>query len=211
MFFQPLRKKVRTFSAVRGTNVSRGETRKGAAVKVKPADQEDERLLRQVAGGDSAAFAALHRRRYAQVYRFALRVVQAPDRAEEVANDTMVTVWSTAGRFEFRSKVTTWMFGIAYRTALKSLRKNKWERSQVELDKIDDLANAHEPNLDAIFDKKRLDQALGKLPSDLKAVIELAYFYGFNQQEIGEILSCPVGTVKSRMHAARTRLREVLA
>ena len=79
---------------------------------MKPADQEDERLLRRVAQGDSAAFATLHRRRYAQVYRFALRVVQATDRAEEVANDTMVAVWANAGRFEFRSKVTNWMFGI---------------------------------------------------------------------------------------------------
>ncbi len=178
---------------------------------MKPADQEDERLLRLIATGDGAAFATLHRRRYAPVYRFSLRITKAPDRAEEVANDTMVTVWSNAGRFEFRSKVTTWMFGIAYRTALKSLRKNRWERSQVELDQIDDLANAHEPDIDAVFEKKRINQALGKLPADLKAVIELAYFHGFSQQEIGEILSCPVGTVKSRMHAARSRLREVLA
>lgn len=179
--------------------------------KVKPADQEDERLLRQVARGDNAAFATLHRRRYAEVYRFALRVVRAPDRAEEVTNDTMVTVWSNAGKFEFRSKVSTWMFGIAYRTALKTLRKNKRERAQVELDKIDEAANAHEPDIDAVFEKKRINQALAKLPADLKAVIELAYFYGFNQQEIGEILSCPVGTVKSRMHTARARLKEVLA
>jgi len=178
---------------------------------VKPADQEDERLLRQVAQGDSAAFATLHRRRYAQVYRFALRVVQAPDRAEEVTNDTMVTVWSDAERFEFRSKVTTWMFGIAYRTALKSLRRNKRERSQVELEKVDNLVSAHEPDIEAVFDKKRVHKALAKLPADLKAVVELTYFYGFSQQEIGEILSCPVGTVKSRMHSAREKLREVLA
>mgnify|MGYP001804294562 CR=1 FL=1 len=49
------------------------------------------------------------------------------------------------------------------------------------------------------------------LPAELKALIEPAYFYGFNQQEIGDILSCPVGTVKSRMHTARARLKEVLA
>lgn len=178
--------------------------------KVKPTDQEDERLLRQVAHGDSAAFAALHQRRFASVYRFALRIVQTPDRAEEVTNDTMVTVWKSAARFEFRSKVSTWMFGIAYRTAMKSLRKTKWERTQVDIDDIQDIAS-NEPGIEAAFDKRRVTQALAKLPGDLKAVVELTYFYGFSQQEISEILSCPVGTVKSRMHAARSKLREVLA
>lgn len=177
---------------------------------MKPADQEDERLLRLTATGDSGAFAALHRRRYAPVYRFALRIVKAPDRAEEVANDTMVTVWSNAARFEFRSKVTTWMFGIAYRTSLKSLRKHKWERGRVGIEEVGELADEKALTIDAVFDKKRINEALAKLPADLKAVIELTYYYGFSQQEIGDILSCPVGTVKSRMHTARARLREVL-
>lgn len=178
---------------------------------MKTADQEEERLLRLVATGDSGAFAALHRRRHAPVYRFALRIVHAPDRAEEVTNDTMVTVWSNAARFEFRSKVSTWIFGIAYRTALKSLRKNKQERSHVNIDDVGELADVERPGIEAIFDKKRVSNALGKLPADLKAVIELTYYYGFSQQEIADIMSCPIGTVKSRMHAARLQLREVLA
>ena len=189
----------------------KGEVWERIADRVKPADREDERLLRLVATGDSGAFAALHRRRHAPVYRFVLRIVHAPDRAEEVTNDTMVTVWSKAAGFEFRSKVSTWIFGIAYRTALKSLRSSKRERSHVNLDDVGELADEKVSGIEAMFDRKRVNAALAKLPADLKAVIELTYYYGFSQQEIGEILSCPVGTVKSRMHAARARLKEVLA
>lgn len=178
---------------------------------MKPADQEDERLLRLIASGDRAAFASLHRRSYAPVYRFALRMVRTPDRAEEVANDTMVTVWTNAARFEFRSKVSTWIFGISYRVALKSLRKNKREDTTVNLDDIGEIADTKGSDLEAMFDQRRVTKALAKLPADLKAVIELTYYYGFSQQEIGDILSCPVGTVKSRMHAARAKLKEVLA
>ena len=177
---------------------------------MKPADQEDERLLRLVATGDGTAFATLHRRRYVHTYRFALKIVHAPDQAEEVTNDTMVAVWSNASRFEFRSRVTTWIFGIAYRKALKSLRKNKWERNQMSIDEITELADTKGSDIEALFDKKRIAQALAKLPAELKAVVELTYYYGFSQHEIGKIMSCPVGTVKSRMHAARAKMREVL-
>lgn len=173
-------------------------------------DKEDERLMRLVADGDRAAFAASHRRVYAQVYRFALRMVQAPDRAEEVANDTMVAVWSGAARFEFRSKVSTWIFGVAYRIALRTLKRNRFERRLMDIDDMPELEDANAAAPEAFLDKRRVARALSTLPADLKAVVELTYFYGFSYPEIGEILSCPVGTVKSRMHAARARLREVL-
>ena len=101
-------------------------------------DQENKRLMRLVADGDRAAFATLHRRVYAQVYRFSLRMVRTPDRAEEGANDTMVAVWSSAARFEHRSKVSTWIFGVAYRTALKSLKRHRFERRHVDIDAMPD-------------------------------------------------------------------------
>ena len=173
-------------------------------------NREDERLLRLVADGDRAAFAALHRRRYAHVYRFALRMVHAPDRAEEVANDVMVAVWRGAARFEFRSKASTWMFGIAYRVALKSLRRNKFERNQMEIDAMPEIEAKGVATVEQAFDRASVAKALAALPTELKAVVELTYFQDLSYAEIGEILSCPVGTVKSRMHAARARMREVL-
>lgn len=173
-------------------------------------DREDERLLRRIADGDRAAFAALHQRRHAHVYRFAVGIVKAPDRAEEVTNDTMVAVWSGAARFEFRSKVSTWIFGIAYRTALKSLRRDRFEQSHVDIEVLPEIEDAMIETAENLFNRTRVTKALAALPGELRAVVELTYYQGYSYIEIGKILSCPVGTVKSRMHSARARLREVL-
>ncbi|MEM7544895.1 MAG: sigma-70 family RNA polymerase sigma factor [Pseudomonadota bacterium] len=166
--------------------------------------------MRNIAEGDHAAFAALHRKHHAKVFRFVVRMVQASDRAEEVTNDTMVAVWKNASRFEFRSKVSTWIFGIAYRTALKSLRRFRFERAHVDIENMPEIEDTNAASGDAIFAREQIGRALKTLPTELRAVVELTYFLGLSYPEISEVLRCPVGTVKSRMHTARTKLREVL-
>ncbi len=88
----------------------------------------------------------------------------------------MVAVWVNAARFEFRSKVTTWMFGITYRTALTSLRKSRKENGDVKLDDVEEIADTKGPSLEGMFDQRRVKQALTKLPAELRAVIELTYY-----------------------------------
>jgi len=168
----------------------------------------DQALLTGVAQGDMQAFEHLHNRHHGKLLRFAMRLVQNSGAAEEVVNDTLMTVWRTADRFEGRSKPSTWMFGIAYRIAMRARQKALRRAGDVELDEglvADGLDTA-----DRVILKTDLAAALRRLTPDLRAVVELTYFNGFLYTEISEILECPVGTVKTRMMTARKRLRDVL-
>ena len=173
-------------------------------------NEADVALLRAVATGDAGAFKALHKRYYAKAYGFALRVVQAPDRADEIANDAMLAIWRGADKFEGRAKVSSWIFGIVYRMALKSRRRFWFERSHVELDDTLGLADEATPGVEAIFARQEISGALATLTVELRAIVELTYREGLSYPEIAEIVGCPIGTVKSRMSSARQKMRKHL-
>ena len=173
------------------------------------AQQTDEALLAAVAQGDMDAFEQIYHRYFAKLMRFALRVADSREAAEEVANDTLMTVWRTADRFEGRSKPSTWMFGIAYRMALKQRQKLGLREGELELD--EELIGVGEDSADALIMEADLAGALKQLRPELRAVVELTYYNGFLYTEIAKILECPVGTVKTRMSTARRRLRAMLS
>lgn len=170
----------------------------------------DADLLDGVAGDDGAAFRALHARYHGPVRGFAQRIVDAPERAEEVANDTMLAVWRGAGRFEGRSKVSTWVFGIAHRVAHKALRRGGVERGEVGADAAAEIADERASAADTALYHGQVRAALEELPIELRAVVELTYYHGRSVSEVAELIGVPPGTVKSRMHTARRRLRERL-
>ena len=177
-----------------------GERRNG------PSDQE---LLEAIAGGDMKAFELFHQRYFSKIMRFAARIADSREAAEEIANDALMTVWKTADRFEGRSKPSTWIFGIAYRMSLKARRKAGKRKGDVELD--ENLIGHEEGGADHVILRTDLAGALARLTPELRAVVELTYFNGCLYTEIAEILECPVGTVKTRMMTARKRLRQMLA
>ncbi|MEM7742262.1 MAG: sigma-70 family RNA polymerase sigma factor [Pseudomonadota bacterium] len=171
-------------------------------------EQSDNALLKAIASGDMSAFEEVHRRYFVKLMRFAMRIADSQGAAEEVANDTLMTVWRTADRFEGRSKPSTWMFGIAYRMAMKARQKLEKRRGDVELD--EGMIGVDADGADKVILRTDLAEALRQLTPDLRAVVELTYFNGYIYTEIAEILECPVGTVKTRMMTARRRLRALL-
>ncbi|MEM7236276.1 MAG: RNA polymerase sigma factor, partial [Pseudomonadota bacterium] len=173
------------------------------------AAQSDGELLTAVASGDMHAFEQLHRRYFPKLMRFATRLTGGREAAEEVANDTLMTVWRTAERFEGRSKPSTWIFAIAYRTSLKARGKQVKHSGTLELE--EDLIGGDMDPADAVIVKTDLATALQHLTPELRAVVELTYYNGYLYTEIAEILECPVGTVKTRMMTARRRLRGLLS
>ncbi|MGB5346042.1 MAG: sigma factor, partial [Woeseia sp.] len=80
-------------------------------------------LLQRVAARDRGAFEALFDNYYSRLFSFLFRLTRSHGAAEELANDVLLTVWNDAGRFRGESRVSTWIFGIAYRQALTQLRK----------------------------------------------------------------------------------------
>ena len=165
------------------------------------------RILRH----DAGAFESLYRDFYPRLFEFALRILGHPHDVEETINDTMMEVWNKADQFREQSKVSTWIFGIAYKKALKRLKSNKRlaaRELQCEVEQEDRRDPADIVSHRAAIERVRV--AVGKLPLAQRSIVHLAFFYGYTYPEIATIVGCPVNTVKTRMFYARERLRPVL-
>jgi RNA polymerase sigma-70 factor (ECF subfamily) len=129
-----------------------------------------------------------------------------------VANDTLFTVWQSAARFDGRSRVSTWVLGIAYRKTLKALSRR--DRRTTPLEETSFPEPPVEPVAEGRVARRELRvslaHALAELSADQRAVLELAYFHDLSCAEIAGIVGCPVNTVKTRMFHARRKLRDRL-
>jgi RNA polymerase sigma-70 factor (ECF subfamily) len=177
----------------------------------KPSSSEADEcaLLARVAAGDRRAFDVLYREYWPRLTRFLDQVTRRPHLVEEVLNDTMLVVWRSAGTFKAQSRVSTWIFAIAYRKALKALKHARDGGQQVDL--LHELWAPDDPERDAIRAqlKGQVRRALDALSPEQRAVVELTYYHGCAYAEIAQILECPVDTVKTRMFHARRKLRLV--
>ena len=173
-------------------------------------DSEEVELLQAIAARDRNAFDRFYRRYYRRLARFLEHMVRQAHLIEEIINDTMFVVWTSAGRFNHASRVSTWVFGIAYKTALRALRRSgRVEESDADVDiLVSETTPEHE--LIAQQRRQRVKLALGNLSREQRAVVELTYYHGCAYQEIAVILDCPVDTVKTRMFHARRKLKPLL-
>jgi RNA polymerase sigma-70 factor (ECF subfamily) len=176
-----------------------------------PLPSRDEVLVERIRNRDFRAFEALYRAYHGRMSRFLLNMLRRPHLVEEVVNDTMMVVWDKIGDFQGASKLSTWMFGIAYRQGLKALRRCD--------DPVEDERSARqesgeaspEQNAGAERSRRALAQAIDTLSPTHRAVVNLTYFQEFGYREIAEILDCPVDTVKTRMFHARRHLKQSLS
>lgn len=167
-------------------------------------------LIGQVAGGDMPAFETLFRRYCPRLRRFIEHKTRRPQLVDEVLNDTMLVVWRKAGTYNLRSRLSTWIIGIALRRSLQALERVD---DAIEFD-IDAVASPPESGPEAQLLRRELrtelSRALMSLSPEHRAVIELTYYDGYSYREIAAIVGCPVDTVKTRMFHARRRLKALL-
>ncbi len=172
----------------------------------------DLRALDAIIAGNRTAFDELYRRYYPRLMDFLARVVNHRELAEEVVNDTMYTVWTAGASFARRSKVSTWIFGIAYNKALKRIERDRRLMTET-FDENQDFASDTDlaAELDVVQLRGTLERALTQLSPAHRSVVELTYLMDYSYEEIAEIVGCPVNTVKTRMFHARARLRRLLS
>jgi len=169
------------------------------------ANAADVRLLQRVAEHDGGAFEALFDTYHPRLFRFLFRLTRSHGAAEELANDVMLTLWKDADRFRGESKVSTWIFGIAYRQALAHLRKRKFKLVPfVEEDAAVDESGAQIEREDWVR------RGVEKLPPKQKLTVMLVYFLGLSCEETAKACGVPVGTVKTRMFHARRKMKHHL-
>ncbi|MBS0430993.1 MAG: sigma-70 family RNA polymerase sigma factor [Proteobacteria bacterium] len=167
-------------------------------------------LLARVASRDQNAFETLYRAYRPRLRQFLMRMTRQPALSEDVLEETMLVVWQKARTFDNGSKPSTWIFAIAWRQALKALRKQREPVEAVDPDTLRSNASGPEGEMHRRQMGERLRAALAGLSAEHRAVIELTYYQGRACREIAEIMQCPVDTVKTRMFYARRRLKALL-
>ena len=179
----------------------------GVAVEATSAEGE---LVARVARGDLGAFESLYRTYLPRLTRFLHQLTRRPHAIEEAINDTMLVVWRRAATYTGTSKVSTWIFAIAYRRGLKLLARFD---EPVEDTGEDLLADDDAPEGSVMRRElhEALAAAMAQVSPEQRAVLELTYYHGCAYREIAEIMECPVDTVKTRMFHARRRLRQLLS
>ena len=166
--------------------------------------------IRNIASGDRASFEELFRAYHRRVFGYIFRMLGDASRAEEITSDVLFEIWKGAERFGGRSRVSTWIFGIAHHKVVDELRRRRIETTPVV---PNDFADPNEnPESGAVREnqRERLRATLGQLTPEHREVIELAFFQDRSVEEIAGIMRCPPSTVKTRMFYARKKLREIL-
>jgi RNA polymerase sigma-70 factor, ECF subfamily len=176
----------------------------------------DDILITQVALGHAEAFAALFRRRRADVFRFALHLTGAPALAEDVTQDVFVIVMREAGKYQpGRSTVAAWLCGIARNCARQRLERDRGltsighDSTGTGDESLDSDANLPAVHPDPLGDLTRaerlamLRRAVLALPLRYREVVVLCDLQELSYAEAADALGCAIGTVRSRLHRAR--------
>ncbi|MEP3475384.1 MAG: sigma-70 family RNA polymerase sigma factor [Hyphomicrobiales bacterium] len=168
-------------------------------------------LMERLKNGDQSAMQVLYARHYQRIYRFILRQIKDETMAEDIVNEVFLDCWRSAGKFEGRSSVTTWLTAISYNKSISYLRKRREAQmgdGQAEA-MVDD---ADSPQIELMKGDKgdQLRYAISKLSETHAAVIDLAYYHEMSINEIAEVLDVPANTIKTRLFHARKNLHEIL-
>jgi RNA polymerase sigma factor (sigma-70 family) len=172
----------------------------------------DEALVALVARSDETALAELYDRHGRLAFGLALRVVRDDALAQDAVQDAFMDVWRTAARFvPERAKASTWVLTLVHRRAVDVVRREQRRRAEPLEAAPHATGEATDEAAWLRLERTRVQDALRRLPDPQREALELAYYGGFTQSELAERLGEPLGTIKSRMFAGLTRLRELLA
>ena len=189
-----------------------------AAESRQPAPATDEQLLRRLRSGQIEALEQLYDRYSTLVYSVALRVLHDQGLAEDMTQEVFLRLWRRPRMYDpSRGRFVSWLMSVTRNRAIdeqrrraRRLREEGGDSEVVQAvpsaDRLDD------PSVVATLSDERaaVRAAVAQLPPTQRRVIELAYFAGMTQAEIAEATSTPIGTVKTRVRLAMSKLREAL-
>lgn len=174
-------------------------------------NSDDIDLINGIKARNVSSMEALYRRYENTIYRFSLKKLNNEFDASDIVNTVMMEVWNTAHRFEGRSKVSTWLFGIANHRIIDLLRKRKHQEVDIDeaVEVLDDDIDMQKV-VEVSQTRRFIDYCLSKLSGDQKQVLQLLFFNDASYEDISDALECPVGTVKSRIYHAKLAIKKCL-
>ncbi|MCH7507688.1 MAG: RNA polymerase sigma factor [Proteobacteria bacterium] len=188
-----------------------------------PSLSDEELLVQYRETGDRELFAKLVHRYEGELFNYLRRYLGDTQMAEDVFQATFLQVHLKCDQFQKGRRFRPWLYTIATHQAIDARRRNK-RHQMVSLDrngttgdedvgKLIDLLVSSEPtpleHVDARERGRHVQQAVSQLPEPMQAVVQLVYYQGMKYSDAAEVMSVPVGTVKSRLHSAIQKLSEI--
>jgi RNA polymerase sigma-70 factor (ECF subfamily) len=198
-------------------SLRRGSARVGTPALDEPGGARPataEELLVEVAKGDEAAFEQLYPLVAGPVLGVVRRVVRDPAQTEEVAQEVLVELWRTAARFDAaRGSALTWALTLAHRRAVDRVRSAQARSDREHRFGAESGARDFDQVAEAVttsLEREQVRRCLGSLTTVQRESVELAYYGGRTYPEVAELLSTPLGTIKTRLRDGLIRLRDCL-
>jgi len=171
-------------------------------------------MLERVARGDQAAFGELYDELAPRVLGLITRLLRDRSQSEEVAQEVFLEVWQTATRFDpNKGQAATWILTMAHRRAVDRVRASQASRNRDTKIGIRDFQPEYDNVAESVevrIEHERVEKAMLRLTELQRQAVTLAYYGGYSHSEVAEMLSIPVGTVKTRLRDGMIRLRDEL-
>ncbi|CAM4182680.1 RNA polymerase sigma factor [Bacillus manliponensis] len=175
-------------------------------------DQEEKYVgaIQRILSGSEEAYGELYDKTIGDVYKTVHFLIEDKGDVDDVVQEIYIQLYGALGRYDLDKPFRPWLMGLTMKQ-IQSYRRKRWMRFRIikraeeqktptEIDFSQDVVNK--------ISNEELVKLIGKLPYKLKQVIILRYLHEYSQEEVATILHIPVGTVKSRIHAALKKLRQ---
>jgi RNA polymerase sigma-70 factor (ECF subfamily) len=166
----------------------------------------DPRLVALAQNGDEAAFVEVAQAVSGRLYAIAHRILRDHDRADDAAQQAIVAIWRDLPSLKDPARFEAWAYRIVVRSCYSEARRT---RPGAEISP-EEMGLATPDDSMAVADRDQLDRGFRRIPVEQRAVLVLQHYLDMDLPEIAETLGVPLGTVKSRSHAARQALRAAL-
>ena len=182
-------------------------------------DTDEAALIERCRAGDLTAFEPLVEKYRQRAYRLAYNVLRDPEEAWDVAQDAFIRAFQALASFRGDSAFYTWLFRIVMNVARDRARQHAARGRAFGTERVDekdwdrilvDQGTAPDANATQVEEREKIRRALATLSEPHRAIIMLSDLEGLSYREIAEVLNIPMGTVMSRLHNARRRLRDAL-
>ncbi|WP_220193132.1 RNA polymerase sigma factor [Ktedonospora formicarum] len=177
-------------------------------------EQDDMELVAASQAGNQDAFASLVQRHQRRVFNLVYRMLQSYEEANEITQETFLAAWQGLSSFRGDARFSTWLYRIAYNCCLKQLEMRKRDKAlqaAIQEEHLLDLAgeeNAAMTQIEAADRQSLVHEHLSTLPAKYRIVLVLRHLQDMTYEEMAEILTMPIGTIKTHLFRARNLLKE---
>ncbi|GAB1483541.1 sigma-70 family RNA polymerase sigma factor [Treponema sp.] len=173
-------------------------------------DYDDRTIVQRVIAGESELFGQLVRRHQRAVYGLGLSFFRNGEDADDFVQDVFLKAFRSLSSFQGRSRFSTWLYRIAYNTAINGVKRRKEYRSLAEDEEIPDF-DSPERRVLRLYAQEAVTEAIKELPERYRICIDLYFFYDRSYPEIEAVTGFPVNTIKSHVFRAKQLLRKRLS